>query len=177
VRYAAYLGAGDGICCREEMPMSRKLCRAIPALLGLVFLLSAMGCTTSPASIDVPEDDIFNVYIPPDMEYRGYNFRLKEGATFSLDRSSAISVIWIELRWFHAPTLDDIRAAVAPEYIEVIEPNEIMPFPFPPSANERLHDRQRTISIIAGGVVLSSVLLVVYILIKNRKARGGYTDE
>jgi len=68
--------------------MNQKFHKVIAAFLVLAFLLLAGGYVSAirpPLPVNFNPDDVFDVYYHGGVEYKGYNFRLVEGTTFSLD--------------------------------------------------------------------------------------------
>jgi len=82
-------------------------------------------------------DDVFDVYYHGGAEYSGYNFRPVEGTMFSINDAENIYEVWSELGIYHAPTLEDIRAAFDPEQIEWVAINAIF-YAGPPEIAETL---------------------------------------
>ena len=76
-----------------------------------------------PRTREADPNDVFNIYIPYGAEYSGYIFILREGASLYLGENDVIKRIISESKVFHAASLDDIRAMVDPEKIDIIEPN------------------------------------------------------
>lgn len=117
-------------------------------------------------------DDVFDVYYPEGIELTGYAFQLIEGTAFSLDDVENIYESLPERRIYHAPTLEDIRAAFDEDQIAWIEASGLM-YIFPPvSTQADLHDRQWIIAVIAAAMVLLVFTATVFFI---RKTKRGST--